>query len=422
MNFDPDDYSDNFERDFKETTMRLGASFSPSPASNLLLSFIYSDREEEQTDGSSTLVSIPFPPFSFTNTQAFAAETKEKAYQPEIQYIHAGEAYNVTAGAAYAHVEQNFKSASSTTFTPPVFPAPPASSSKDKPEIDDARGYVYGNFNMPVPVTWTLGLSYQDYDEDAFSKTRANPKVGVQWDITDSLRLRGAYFKVIKPALASNRTLEPTQVAGFNQFFDDSNGTKSTRFGGGLDWRVTQSVAVGAEATRRKMDTPEFIQSGNSLGAKFDEQDEWYHRAYANWTPADRWSVSAEAIYDKYESDKPVDLDQPLEVRTISFPVRVQYFHPTGYFGGVGVSYVDQEVDRSSLATLSDGDDNFTVTDLSLGYRLPRRAGIVSLTVQNIFDKEFDYQDDSYREFQDEPSIGPYIPDRAIVGRVSLNF
>jgi len=422
MNFDQDDFSENFKRNFKETTTRVGARFSPSPSSNLLLSFIYSDREEDQSDGSSVVVPIPFPPFSFTNTSSTTADIKEKAYQPELQYIHEGNGYNVTAGGAYARVDQNFKAASTTVFTPPVFPAPPGGTTKDKPDIKDARGYVYGNLNMPVPVTWTLGFSYQDYDEDAFDKTRANPKLGVQWDVSDTLRIRGAWFQVIKPALASNRTLEPTQVAGFNQFFDDSNGTKSTRFGGALDWRVAQTVSLGVEGTRRDIDTPEFIQAGGSVRAKFDEQDEWFHRAYAYWTPVDHWSVSAEAIYDKYESDKPVDFDQPQEVKTISFPVRVQYFHPAGYFGGVGVSYVDQDVDRSSLSTLSDGDENFTVTDLAVGYRLPKRAGIISLSVQNLFDKEFDYQDDSFREFQDEPSVGPYIPDRSILARVSLNF
>jgi outer membrane receptor protein involved in Fe transport len=79
-------------------------------------------------------------------------------------------------------------------------------------------------------------------------------------------------------------------------------------------------------------------------------------------------------------------------------------------------------VERSSFSTFADGDDNFTMTDLSVGYRLPRRAGIVSLSVQNLFDKEFDYQDDSFREFQDEPSVGPYIPDRSVLARITLNF
>ena len=54
---------------------------------------------------------------------------------------------------------------------------------------------------------------------------KVNPKFGVQWNITDDLVLRGAVFRTVKPALVNNQTLEPTQVAGFNQLFDDPNGS-----------------------------------------------------------------------------------------------------------------------------------------------------------------------------------------------------
>ena len=60
--------------------------------------------------------------------------------------------------------------------------------------------------------------------------------------------------------------------------------------------------------------------------------------------------------------------------------------------------------------------------DATIGYRFPRRLGIASLSVSNLFDTSFRYQDDSFREFGDRPSIGPYIPDRQIVGRITLNW
>ena len=46
----------------------------------------------------------------------------------------------------------------------------------------------------------------------------------------------------------------------------------------------------------------------------------------------------------------------------------------------------------------------------------------MSLEVNNLLDEEFEYQDDSFREFKDEPSTGPYTPDLQIVGRVTLNW
>ncbi len=70
----------------------------------------------------------------------------------------------------------------------------------------------------------------------------------------------------------------------------------------------------------------------------------------------------------------------------------------------------------------ADGTDSFFTVDAAIGWRLPNRLGIVSLEGRNLFDNEFKFQDDGFREFRDEPSTGPYIPDRTIIGRVTLNF
>ena len=59
---------------------------------------------------------------------------------------------------------------------------------------------------------------------------------------------------------------------------------------------------------------------------------------------------------------------------------------------------------------------------MSIGYRLPKRLGILSLSALNLFDQEFEYQDDSYRKFGDEPLVSPYTPDRLILGRLVLSF
>jgi outer membrane receptor protein involved in Fe transport len=88
----------------------------------------------------------------------------------------------------------------------------------------------------------------------------------------------------------------------------------------------------------------------------------------------------------------------------------------------LGATYVDQKVRRSEFSTQGQGDDQFFLVDVALGYRLPKRAGVLSLGINNLFDQAFNYQDDSYRQFRDEPAIGPYFPERTIIGRITLNF
>jgi Tfp pilus assembly protein PilF len=438
LNFDPADFDPSFDRHFEVETGRLGARIAINPASTLLLSYIHSDREDEQR-GNFAATQIPafvpnpaFPPIPppvfpappANRTTGTVSETKEKADQYEAQYLYQAEQFNFTAGLAYAEVDQDFRITDINDIANPTPGGIPPSGSfgvtvVDRPTIKDGRGYIYGNIKLPSTVTWTLGLTYQDYDEPAVEVDDVMPKFGLQWDVNPALRLRASYFEVLKPALASNRTLEPTQVAGFNQFFDDANGTDTKHYGVGADWRMKRDVYLGAELTRREIEMPVFTGAGSAV---IEDRDEWYHRAYAYWTPTDRWSLSAEGIYDKYESEASVNMDRPLEVRTIRFPLRAQYFHPSGFFGAAGVTYVDQKVRRQAAATLSDGDDDFVVTDAALGYRLPSRRGVVSLVVQNLFDESFNYQDNSFRTFQDEPSVGPYVPERSVMARLTLNF
>ena len=254
---------------------------------------------------------------------------------------------------------------------------------------------------------------------------KVSPKLGVQWSVTDRILLRGAYFHTVKPLLANNRTLEPTQVAGFNQLFDDPNATKMRRYGVGLDWTLTDSLFVGAEATWRNLDAP-FIDT-DAGRAGFVNQNEQTHRAYAYWTPIPEIALSAELVYDRFKSERSVFTDEdfyPEDLETISVPLGIRYFHPTGLFAGFSATYVDQSVERvpGNELELSDGDDNFVVLDASVGYRFPNRLGIASLEFNNLLDNGFEYQDDSFREFDDAPSIGPYIPDRQILARITLNW
>jgi opacity protein-like surface antigen len=345
--------------------------------------------------------------------------------------------FNLTVGGGFTDVDRKIEESVGFVGFCPAF----CLDLVNKRDIEHAHGYLYTNINWPNPVTWTLGASYDDYEQKELDNNdlqdlgfdvedhdvdKFNPKFGVQWDITDRLRLRGAAFRTVKPALVANRTLEPTQIAGFNQFFDDNNATKSWRYGGGLDWRAADNVFIGAEVTWRKIDVPIFERfNGTVLDVQTEDQKERAHRAYINWT-LDALALSAEFVYDRFKSERGVSTDSlgdPRKLETISVPLGVRYFHhPSGFFAGLLGTYVNQDADYTSASGRSGGDESFFVIDASLGWRLPNRVGIASLEGRNLTDRDFRFQDDSFREFQDAPSIGPYIPDRAILARITLSF
>ncbi len=74
-------------------------------------------------------------------------------------------------------------------------------------------------------------------------------------DLSDRLRLRLAALRAVKPALVTNQTIQPTQVAGFNQFYDDFNGTKAWLFGTRLQISDRSiSLYTGTEFMYRELD------------------------------------------------------------------------------------------------------------------------------------------------------------------------
>ncbi len=413
FNFDPEDFIQDKSIGREQETARVGLRYSPSPSSNVLLSYIHGDRTENlrQTE--------PLDPFT---TASAGNNRNDRGYQAEAQYIYQGDRFNVVAGLSYSNVDvqQDTAITIETEFLPfPLLDIAESTASK----IEHPRGYVYTNVRMSDSLVATLGASYDDYQEDPVSETSFNPKIGFQWNINEVFSVRAAAFRIMKPALVNNRTLEPTQVAGFNQFFDDINGTKSTRYGIGFDWSLTPDLLFGGELTWRDLDEPTVRPIENDV--IFEGRQEELHRAYLYWTPHERIAVTTEFVYDRWQADQGIatEFDNvPELVETISLPLGVTYYLPNGLSAGIAGTYVDQRVQRSELATQADGSDNFFVVDASLAYRLPKRFGTVALQVRNLFDQQFEYQDDSYREFRDEPSTGPYFPETTFwaVARVTL--
>jgi TonB dependent receptor len=284
--------------------------------------------------------------------------------------------------------------------------------------------------NLPDFVTWTVGLSYDYFKQNALKVNKLNPKFGLQWDVTKDLVVRGAVFRLVKPALINNRTIEPTEVAGFNQVFDDTDGTAAWGYGVGVDHRLMDNLFIGGEATWRELSIPILDLEGQSK--RLENSDEQTHHAYVHWLPIPEVALSVEFLYDKFTAEKGDFLTDifgfPEKLVTYSVPFAVRYFHPSGFFAGAGATYVNQDVTRSDATGLPKGSDDFFVVDAAIGYRLPRRFGIVSLSVSNLFDQRFHYQDDSFRTVparETEPpqaAVGPYIPERTIMGRNTINF
>jgi TonB dependent receptor len=286
-------------------------------------------------------------------------------------------------------------------------------------------GYLYSNLKLLDNLNITMGLSYDNYkDNQRFKKSPSgkivvdrdegadvneiNPKLGFIWKANEYFSFRGAAFQSVKSAIIDNQILQPTQIAGFNQFFDYRNGTVAWQYGIGLDSHFNNNIYSGIEASKRDL---KISTSTNG----FDKAREELYRFYFNWTPVNYLAVNTEF---RFENFRGFDAS-PTFLETAYVPLEIRFFSDNGFFAALRGIYVNQKMSPSFT---SDGDfkSDFYIVDASIGYRFPKQYGLVSFEVKNLFDTHFNYRD---RQFIiNEQRSSDLIPERILFARLTLNF
>jgi tetratricopeptide (TPR) repeat protein len=411
LRFDPDVFSPTFEEETDIDSFRLGFHNSPTVNSDLIVSFIYTDRDESQKSAD------PAGPFESVNT---SSDIDEDTFNVEGQYMFHGQRFRLIAGGGYLEGDDTTKISASGIIGPIIVPLVDVNEDFD---IDQKNIYAYSLIDFPANVTWTIGASADFFDDERNDRDQFNPKFGIKWNPIPSTTLRAAAFRTLKRLLVSNQTIEPTQVAGFNQFFDDVNSTESWRYGIAADQKFSATIYGGLELSKRDLDVP--ILGPNLDVIRKEDRDEKLLRAYLYWTPFSYVALSAEYQYENIDRDfvpgaVDVTLLTPAETKTHRVPLAFNAYHPNGLFLTLQATYFDHQVDFPNLAGDTDtSSDEFWIADFSVGYRLPKRYGIASLTVKNLFDENFNFQD---TDLAGEPRLPSIQPDRSIVGSVTLSF
>ena len=416
LDFDPNVFSASNRRELRQNSARIGARFALSPRQDFIASAMYLGSKEELT-------------LHTTQSVAVTPTTKNAGYQAEVQYLLREDLFNVTAGGTTYRL--NIDNQRLTDFNVfdnvtcgmgvtvvrscmnPILP----SYTRER-----NTGYLYANINHISRLSFTLGLSYDSFRDNLdFEVNKFNPKFGLQWDITKDLRLRLAWFETVKPALIANQTLEPTQVAGFNQLFDDANGTKTRRKGIGLDAHISKNVYGGIEVSARDLDVPGFSRPPTIPAftlSKIEEQQEKLYRAYLYWLPHINWALRGEPVFEQLSraADPTNNISQ---IETLSIPLSVNYFNSYGIFAKSTGTYVRQDVQRPNTS-LNQGVHDFFLLDATIGYRLPNRRGIFSLEGRNLLDQDFFFRTQSFQVI--DPGLPRYTPARTFFVRLTLNF
>ena len=389
LRFDPTNFLTNRRDELEKRIYRVGFHHNFTPGSDLIANFQYQDAE-----ASGDL----FPILEFLSDQ--------EAYFLEGQYLYRFEKVIFEFGGGYFDSELTDQ----TTFFQTPLPLLEQNTSH-------ANIYLYSKINYPKDFIWTIGGSADFVEESIIDTDQLNPKFGVTWNVFPRTTVRGALFRVLRRTLISEQTIEPTQIAGFNQFFDDVAGTDAWRYGMGIDQKITDTIFAGGEFSKRDLDRPISDISQGDLVRHVDD-NEILGRAYFFWTPHDWFSIGVEYQYEKFDRDSAFPgEDDVTELETHRIPLKFNFFHPLGLIAKLGVTYVDQNgrFGNTRVGGITPGDDQFWILDSLIGYRLPKRYGLLSIEVKNLLDEDINFQDT-------DPSNPQIYPQRYIVGKITLSF
>ena len=394
LRYDPDLFYPTERYEEQVSTIRGGFRHAFSPGSDLIGVVTYGDLDSVSRDPD------PFVPFELN--------FDEKGVMAELQQLYRSERVNLIGGAGYYDADRDTEDS--------IFGLPFVHGHSDAQHVNL---YAYSQIRFPDPVTWTIGASGDFLDGATVDQNQFNPKFGFIWRPRDTTTLRGAVFRTLNRTLLSQQTIEPTQVAGFNQFFADTEGTEAWRYGVAVDQKLPKNIFTGAELSWRDLKVP-FIRltpTGSLDAVDKGDWDESFARAYAYWAPCNWFTLSAEYQYEKLERDPDsVVGDLYTRINTHRLPLGASFFHPSGLSASALATYVDQDGQFGDpFFGFKNEGDRFWVVDAAVRFRLPKRYGILSLEARNLLDESFRFQDT-------DPTHPDIAPGRQVVGRITLAF
>ena len=105
----------------------------------------------------------------------------------------------------------------------------------------------------------------------------------------------------------------------------------------------------------------------------------------------------------------------PRRMNTSYVPLSIRYFNPWGFFAEIGTTYIHQTIRNGDVDS-----NDFILVDAAIGYRFPKRLGLISLEAKNLLDKNFKFRDRNF--LMNEERAPEILPEQTLFARITFNF
>lgn len=406
--FDPENYSQQFRRRDAVDSAKIGFRHRTSEHSTWIASYSYYDVQSRVSFGPS-----------------YSLESVGDEQILELQNIREAEQWSLVSG-----IRHNWREGTDIQRSAMPLPFPPFDVVEDvsSSDSDSTETVAYGYASHPIGARLeaTAGLEAVSLDFGGEHRSELNPKLGLIWQIGEKTNLRASALETTNGPVISKFNIEPilspTHVASFNQHYFGSAGEQALQKGLALDHEFSPRLHGGIELLSRSVDVP-ITEVDPAVGVPVQliaDVDESISRSYLYWVHGDNVALAAEYTYEKFDNNGRAFAEGFTSLATHRLPISLRLFDKSRLNALLRATYVDQSgyffmSSAGSQSPVSYASDKFWILDAGLGYRFRNRRGYVSLSIDNLLDEDFRYQDT-------DPENPRLMPERMVSMRFTLSY
>lgn len=351
--------------------------------------------------------------------QEFEVLTRQHSRDLGLLYSALGEGYSLAMGAGTYRQTGSVVTEDRATFD--GVPLLDITNPRSRTTQEHNTGFAYLDLR---PARWAevhLGAAFSDLNATAASSIeRLNGKAGATLELSPNTKFRIAVLQGVKGPKYQDQTLEPTQFAGFNQVFDDLDGTRWRRSAAGIDHRFANGVMTGLELSTRALEIPGLGCTGSDCRANWSER---LHRAYVAAPFGPRAALTVAWHFDRVQLDT-----DPAPLRNLPYRTRTELLE-TGVWLKLAPRFSTRletvRVRQQSAVTDSfqggtaSRSERVWLANAWLSYSAPDRRVGFSFSVHNIFDRHFAFQD---TDLNGNPKVPLFFPQRTVLLQLNLRL
>lgn len=395
-------------------TARLSLRHAPGFAHELIVTAAAQETGERSIDRLTGAAAFPF------DRSDIDLRTRLEAHELGVLYVAREEHYGLSLGAASYRQRARLRQELGLCCLPGPDPVTVPLGPTTRSTAGHDAVFAYLDVRARPWARVYVGAAHDVLDaERPASVERTSGKFAARLALGPATTLRLALLEGVKGPKYRDQTLEPTQVAGFNQLFDDLDGTRWRRHAAGLEHRFADGGGMGLEWSRRALAVPGLGCGPGNCRADWDER---LHRAYLERPLGRRAALSVAWHFERLRlDDDPANSPSlPYHVRTGLVPLRLWLRPAPRVTTLVEALRVSQRAAIADAAGVVEARaDSVWLANARVAYARADRRLSVALAVYNLFDRRFAFQN---TDFSGNPRVPLFHPERTVLLQASLRF